>query len=290
MPTNQGPKYIQEYKTFSVDLLKEKGSKCYFCNSEDNVWAFYMLTSKLHKKEKLFNNPQKKIFYYPACQHCMQVYAKARDKFLNNISIKGVPVYQADEYLANKINNFISVFPQGDVTSFNNFIDDLKNGEIDYVPNYDDDPVVQILPSVAAQLSQNELNLAISRIKKYQEEFLFNSSSDYIILLNLVLQEIRLQRLMEKLLGAKKDNPASNGLQKEYTELNKDYRENLQSLGILRRERDKIGGVNIAEISEIIGDENQTRLEVQNWDDEMEKMLEQKAKRDKKLGVYDEGS
>jgi hypothetical protein len=54
----------------------------------------------------------------------------------------------------------------------------------------------------------------------------------------------------------------------------------------MRKDRDKIGGATIAEISTLIGDENSTRLEIESWDKEVTEMVEAKKVRDDKLGIY----
>lgn len=280
------PKYAQEFQEFSLELLKDKGNQCYFCKEESAVFAFYLLSSKTHKKDKLFLHPDHAKYYYPACQTCMQVYARARGKFLSSLVGQGVPNMQADQYLASQVDEFIGLFSKGDVSSFKQWINKLGAEKVSYVPNYDKDPIIQLIPSLAAQLTVKELEFAIDRIKKFQEDFLFNTSSDYIILLNVVIQEVRIQRLMERLLSSKSGDKTA-AIQQEYVKLMDEYRNNLTALGVLRRERDKIGGSNISEISELIGDENAVRVEINTWDAELDKMVAQKQERDSKAGYYD---
>jgi hypothetical protein len=280
------PKYVQEFQEFSLSLLQEKGSSCYFCSADSGIFAFYLLSSKTHKKDKLFIHPDQARYYYPACQTCMQNYARSRNKFIAGLIGQGVPNLQIDQFLASKIDEFIGLYTRGDASGFKQWINSLTVEKVAYVPNYDKDPIIQLLPSLASQLTPTELQFAIDRVKKFQEEFLFNTSSDYVILLSVVIQEVRLQRMMERLLSAKSEDKTAV-IQKEYVALMDDYRNNLTALGVLRRERDKIGGSNIAEISDLIGDENQTRVEIDSWNDEMDKMLTEKEKRDDKLGYYD---
>ena len=282
------PRYLELYSVFAKNVVDSNDGRCFFCGTTSNVNCSLLLSYATHKRDKLFEEDEYIPFYKSICASCNQIYVKARKLFFAALIGHGLPVLQANNYLKEKLEDFLKDYIPYDIAGFKEFVNFISQKDQKFVPNADKDPVVQLLPELASQLTQTELNFSINRIKLYQDDFLFNLSSDYILLLNIVIQEVRLQRLMQRMLSYQggKDNA---GLQKEYTELMREYRDNMGALGILRKERDKIGGANIAEISTLIGDENQVRADVASWEDELDKMLDDKKKRDKKLGVYDEG-
>jgi hypothetical protein len=275
------------FKEFSDKRLKEMGNKCWFCGTEEAVLCFYLLYYKNHKQDKLYLHPDKAAYYYPACQTHMQKWVKARGIFADKLVMDGVSSLQIEQHLAKETDIFLAEYEPYDVTGFFMFIDKMSNQLTTggYVPKQDSDPIIQLLPSIARELSAPEVDFTINRVKQYQNDFLFNDSSDYILLLNLVLQEVQIQRLQSQALSAKPGTDTGK-IRKELIEMNKDYRETIASLGILRKDRDRIGGANIAEISALIGDENQSQIEIDTWDDELAEQLKGKKERDEKLGIY----
>lgn len=280
---------VMQFKEFSDTVFAEKGNKCWFCG-EESRFCFYLLSYKNHKQDKLYLHPDKAAFYYPVCQPCMQTYVRARDKYTSQLIVDGVSMLQVEQYLAKELQTFLDVYERYDITGFKMFVHSLveEKAQAGFVPNYDDNPIIQLLPSISSKLNASEIQFFINRVKQYQNDFMFNESSDYIILMNIILSEIQIQRLQSQILSLKTGQDGTK-LKNELIATTKDYRENCNALGITRKDRDKVGGANIAEISTLIGDENEARLEIEVWDNEMEEMLKGKKVRDEALGYY-EGS
>jgi len=283
------PKALDEFKEFRDKMYEEKGDRCWFCGVTDNVVCAYLLGYKYHVKDRFFKHPDKIKFYYPVCQNCLQKLTRNRKKFEGKLVVDGVPVLQIEQYFANELLKFLNEFEKYDITAFGLFCEKIgkEKPEQGYIPNFDNDPIIQLLPSISSKLQASELEFVINRIKQYQEDFMFNSSSDYVMLLSVVIDEIHLQRLQSRLLDARPGSQEATILQKELAAKNKDYKDTLASLGIMRKDRDKIAGATIAEISSLIGDENEVRAEMEEWDREVDEMIADKLERDKKLGIYE---
>jgi hypothetical protein len=275
--------YIQEYQDFSVGLIESENNKCIFCGEEKKkVYCFFLLTYKAHKKDKIFLLEDKKRYYVVCCQQCMQYYVKIRTQYIHNLSLKDVPYLQYDVLLEQELSKLLDNLDKYNVMFFKHWCDGLlkEASDASFVANPTNNAVLQILPGVAKSLSQAEISYAVARIQQYQAEFMFNASSDYMLLMQLVLMEINLQRLQSKLLSFSSEEKGRAQAKNELLDVNKEYRETLKSLGLLRSDRDKIGGANIAEISALVDTEANARLEIQEWDAEVEAKLIEKQQRE----------
>lgn len=277
--------YLQEYQDFSNKLLITENNKCIFCGEENKkIYCFFLLTYKSHKKDKIFLLDDKKKYYVVCCQQCMQYYVKIRAEYINNLSLKDVPYLQYDILLEQELSKLLDNLDKYNVMFFKHWCDGLikEASDSSFVPNPTNNAVLQLLPGVAKSLSQPEINYAVARIQQYQAEFMFNASSDYMLLMQLILMEINIQRLQSKLLAFSGEEKGRIQVKNELVDVNKEYRETLKSLGLLRSDRDKIGGANIAEISALVDSEANARLEIKEWDAEVEARLEEKQARENK--------
>lgn len=279
------PSYMDEYNLFAANKMSDGDTNCFFCDSTD-AKIFYFLTDTNHKKHRAFSNPEKSKYYYKCCHRCAQTFIRHRNLLVSHLMASGNNDDEVDKIIAGQLDEFLKFYKKHDFESFFNWVSSLSappEYTAEVLNTANDSEVLALLPSVISKLRPQEVSFCLQRIEQYKEDFMFNSSSDYLLLINIVLSEVQLQRLQEKMLTSKLDEKSRQSAKKEWLETMKDYRDTLSSLGILRKERDKIGGTNIAEISELIGTDDY-RKEIQEWDEEVEQQIEAKKRREEERG------